>query len=541
VLQFSKIASSDSEPPPPLGTVLGELSSNNFSATTLKNVTNLMQDSPGNDAQGRPTAEYVTLPFLRSKTTGFLFGDESPLLFIRSQYITLYDELVTAARDPDTANKFALEGISCSGKTSFIYYFMYRLHKEGSSFRGYNCGKFSACPIPIVASDPGYLNLHTHVDWTIVDYINVSFPGDSKYYLHLYDYDHMKLVDNGIENAVSDGEYAFYTLPPLSYVDTCAVGLCPRRFVQEDHATYKDIGTSVVLTPESNGSAGFSVLHPLLVMANFVAHRSAPRELLRICNSIFYVIPEALFSGTSESSGLPGMLFLRAASSDRQAKLLESSSTPYPCYQSIFDQSVEYIEGTRSLDGQPPADEEDTTAVDEGEEVDCVAAQNALASTMEMEEDELEALLYTRDAVCSHRVLLHISRIASDLLECAFGGIMQDFCMALKTSSDNTAFQELFLTLLPVIDASVETQMQGIPSDMGGRSGKTVFRRHKRILGGNYNRQLMPQHVSVLKKSEDATPVYYYTVRSTTMSILIEKITAKIRKRRMLIDSLECY
>jgi hypothetical protein len=103
------------------------------------------------DGQGKPTIEYVTLPFLRSKTSNFLFNGTSPLLFIRSQYITLYDEITKTSK---VSKNIFLDGNSGVGKSFFIYYFMYRLHKDKLTFRGYNCGERGGANslLPVVSS-----------------------------------------------------------------------------------------------------------------------------------------------------------------------------------------------------------------------------------------------------------------------------------------------------------------------------------------------------------------------------------------------------
>jgi hypothetical protein len=66
------------------------------------------------DGEGKPTVECVTLPFLRSKTSNFLFNGKTPLLFIRSQYITLYDEIRKASY---VSQNVFLDGNSGVGKS----------------------------------------------------------------------------------------------------------------------------------------------------------------------------------------------------------------------------------------------------------------------------------------------------------------------------------------------------------------------------------------------------------------------------------------
>ena len=88
-------------------------------------------------------------------------------------------------------------------------------------------------------------------------------------------------------------------------------------------------------------------------MANFVAFRSTPMELLGDFKSLYYV----LSADELALSSLSGMLFLRVALIARQARLLERSSVPYRSSQSMFDQSIAHIEQTRSVDNMRRGDE----------------------------------------------------------------------------------------------------------------------------------------------------------------------------------------
>jgi hypothetical protein len=84
-------------------------------------------------AAGNAAVEYVRMPFLRCTDPSFLFGGERPLLLVRSQYISLCNEILAYTSLSKGNNKYIVDGSSGVGKSMFIYYFMYRLHKQSAS------------------------------------------------------------------------------------------------------------------------------------------------------------------------------------------------------------------------------------------------------------------------------------------------------------------------------------------------------------------------------------------------------------------------
>jgi hypothetical protein len=486
------------------------------------------------DAHGKPTAEYVTLPFLRCKDPTFLFNNTSPLLYIRSQYITLFDELMMESAKKLAAKRFILDGNSGVGKSCFIYYFMYRLHTMGISFRGYNCGRQSVTDrIPVVASDVSSLNVHDIVTWAILDSTERNSLTVSDCTFHLYvNSDQNKIIDT-MENSLKppEPEYAFYTLPPWSYADTCAVGLCP------------------TLQPScaADTSPTFSVIHPLSIMANYIAHRSAPRELIVMYKSLYYVF------SAEQIDPLSHKLFLRAATAPPADSSSASpsdplrqgpASTPYLCYESIFDQSVDYIVATRSVGQRLPH---------KGNSV----ITNSKAAAKSMVEDDIKSLIYLEGVECRCTAGVRLTDgIDPSIIKSAFRGIVQEMAMALKTNTDNAAFHTLFSALHTVIYVSVRSHMYSLINTLFNpqaysnirtvtletrstgaatntdfsqhhTSGAFTFRQHSCIVGDTCNRQQMPLCVSTLKSVSDILYVFYYTLRSTTIMHIVSFMMAK--------------
>jgi hypothetical protein len=297
----------------------------------------------------------------------------------------------------------------------------------------------------------------------------------------------------------------------------------------------------------------FSVVHPLSIMANFIAHRSTPRELLEESKSLYYVVPEVML--TSEAS-VPDMFFLRASAFKADAPL----TSPYPCVESIFDQSIAHIEQTRgigfartnALERWPSADADAGTDAGTGADAGPGIVVSA-GSTL-----SVDKLIFNTDVDCwYHSPDLKITP-SLDILKPTFMGIVQELCLAFNTHTDNTAFQALFSTLLPIICVSVAPQMFKLIDTLQNSSdhvasianasddsttstgttgtkesassiryrmaGGFSFRRHM-VLRGN-DPSHMPQHLSELKKSATQSPLFLFSIRSTERNILeTESIT----------------
>jgi hypothetical protein len=242
VLQFQKISSLErvvegtTDISDDLLASLTDISSVSPTVESLDELSSSMARIDAGD--GKLFVDYVSLPFLRCKDDMFLFHNNSPLVYIRPQYVTMYDYLIhTAASctETDPVNSFILGGNSGVGKSCFIYYFMYRLHKAGRSFRGYNCGRQGVFrnSIPIVASDPGKLLRENVINWIIEDSTNSTCDlGDNLFKPHrLYvNSDSTRLVDH--QSILKDNsEFCFCAFTQWSYVDTCAAAFCPVEIV----------------------------------------------------------------------------------------------------------------------------------------------------------------------------------------------------------------------------------------------------------------------------------------------------------------------
>jgi hypothetical protein len=478
------------------------------------------------DGQGKPTVEYVTLPFLRSKTSNFLFNGKTPLLFIRSQYITLYEQIM---RDIELGKKdFYLDGNSGVGKSFFIYYFMYRLKKDKRTFRGYNCGNQSAeRQYTSVSSSPDYL--YMGVNWLIVDSLTSKHNISGVIYnfrlvVNSNQYDVVDDVENILKRKVS----VFYILPQWSYADMCAVALSPQLIMQHSRAAHK-ISDGKPVESASASSANvrkFSVSHPLCILANFIAHRSTPRELLEDFLSLYYVVPEDQLKLTQQSSDI---LFLRASARGTVLPL------PYSRFESAFDQSIAHIEQTRGLGTARgvalecwPGGDIPTTPIPR---TDVVTATH---------DCNIDDFIFNTDVACWHRTCRAKRQPSLALLEPAFMGIAQELCMALKTHTDNTAFRELFSALLPIICGSVAPQMHKLirttqkpdeaaverrsPDESATTaqyrlSGMFSFRRHQVLDADDPTH--MPQYLSILDEEDDRDPMFFYSIRSTAIMNMI--------------------
>jgi hypothetical protein len=182
---------------------------------------------------------------------------------------------------------------------------------------------------------------------------------------------------------------------------------------------------------------------------------------------------------------------------------------------------------------------------------------NSKAAAKSMVEGDIKSLIYLEgiECRCAAGVLL-TDGIDPSIIKPAFTGIVQEMAMALETNTDNAAFHTLFSALHSVIYISVrshmcslintlfnpqaysntrtvslETRSTGAGTNTGfsqhHTSGAFTFRQHKCIVGNTYNRQHMPLCVSTLKSVTDILPVFYYTLRSTTIMHIVAFMMAK--------------
>jgi hypothetical protein len=320
--------------------------------------------------------------------------------------------------------------------------------------------------------------------------------------------DSTRLVDH--QSILKDNsEFCFCAFTQWSYVDTCAAAFCPVVVASRDSwAAQEDIGK-------------YAVHHPLSVMANFVAQRSTPREL-NMFRAVYYVIPRQPLSLSSD------VLFLRAVSEERQASLLRSSSIPHKCHPSQFDQSLDFIERSRSINREP----QKKVIV-----WDRLTMRKSISVSTSEDWDDISPLLYVNNAGVTFRN----SRISVDLEHRhalpGFKGILLEMAMALDTSPNTVAFGTLFKTLLPFFFASVKPYMYHMAfdlvynpvttadsadaKDLNRISDLFAFRRHHCIVASDFDPDEMPQHISCLCCLIAGVPLFYYTLRSTATAHII--------------------
>jgi hypothetical protein len=275
-------------------------------------------------------AEYVTLPYLCSLDPDFLFDKKSEYLFIRPQYITFAEYLLAHKVGDRPPTPFVLDGNSGSGKSMFIYYFMYVLHHHNMSFKGINCGIQSRDRIYSVV-----VSSHQDTfDWIITDSIRYDSQDCSCILSVSSDLSNIMRPKNGRKGDELHKPYNYICMSPWSYVETCAAAFCP-------------------INRGSLSEPSFSTVHPLYVLSHFIALRSTMRELLTA--PIHY-------TGSSthpedHPSAVPNSVFLKFLSSDQQAELGKLFKSPtklplsYICPRSCYDLSVNQI---YSMQGKTP-------------------------------------------------------------------------------------------------------------------------------------------------------------------------------------------
>jgi hypothetical protein len=304
-------------------------------------------------------------------------------------------------------------------------------------------------------------------------------------------------------------------------------------------------------------------------MANFIAHRSTPRELFEESKSLYYVVPEDQFKPL-RSSKVPDLLFLRASAFKANAPL----TSPYPCVESIFDQSIAHVEQTRGIgfartnalgrwpSADTPAPAAPATATAPAPTSRPGPGTIVSAPTTRSSLPQLNKLIFNTAVDCWYCRPASTTTPSLDILKPTFMGIVQELCMALSTHTDNAAFRALFSTLLPIICVSVAPQMlklmhTGMLQNSSDHSasianasrdnstttagttdtkesassiryrmaGRFSFRRHRALRGNDPSH--MPQHLSELKESATESPLFLYSVRSTAIAYMLAHMLAE--------------
>jgi hypothetical protein len=348
------------------------------------------------------------------------------------------------------------------------------------------------------------------------------------------------------------------------------VALSP-QLIKQPHEDAKINSARKKACASSASFRQFSVLHPLSIMANFIAHRSTPRELFEESKSLYYVVPEDQFKPL-RSSKVPDLLFLRASAFKANAPL----TSPYPCVESIFDQSIAHIEQTRGIglartdalkrwpSGSTPAPAAPAPAgagagagagaAGAGAGADAAGAGIIVSAGSTLSPDEL---IFNTAVDCWYCRPASTTTPSLDILKPTFMGIVQELCMALNTHTDNAAFQALFSTLLPIICVSVAPQMLKLIDTLQNSSdhvasmtetihdkstntgtkepassiryriaGGFSFRRHRALRGNDPSH--MPQHLSELKEEAGTvSPLFLYSIRSTAIAYMLAHMLAE--------------
>jgi hypothetical protein len=365
---------------------------------------------------GNAAVQYVQMPFLRCTDESFLFNDKFPLLFVRSQYISLCNEMTAFKADKRNPNIFVLGGNSGVGKSMFIYYFMYRLHKQSLSYRVANLGRqgkkeISPATIPpsMTASGVVYSGKYK---WGIFD--DTPFVPDHHESILLVTSDHDDLwpIQWGLKEGYGDTSY--YCMSEWLYAETCAVGLSPKILsgsqlsailptvgvsnsgsissntpslshttsssptrisvassglplidaeVQHTVAPGGDAavaiaGDAVIVGDEATATKAeaeaeaeaedlgdddiiyFRVLHPMYILAHFVAFRSTPQEL-GDGQPICYVTSGPDGRTNSATDPIPEFMLLKRSTSTHTTE-----TGPYKPFQSVFDRLFSEIKSS---------------------------------------------------------------------------------------------------------------------------------------------------------------------------------------------------
>lgn len=513
-------------------------------------------------AAGNAAVKHVRLPFLRCTDKSFLFNEQFPLLFIRSQYISLCDEIFACPVDGVTPNIFVLDGNSGVGKSMFIYYFMYRLHEQSSSYRVANLGRqgkkeVSPATIPPSMTASGVVYSGKY-NWGIFD--STPFVPDQHESILLVTSDHDALWPHLSSLKEGKGFTRYLCMSAWSYAETCAVGLSPRRVLGGGDASEPTLATDTGTTSAQSTSADrgvsdsasissstpslshsttsssspqpaqqiFAVLHPMYVFSHFVAFCSTPRELARGM-PISYITsgPDGRTNSTTASD--PEFMFLKRCNDEK------SPLTKYISFKSVLDRSFGDIKSSLWISGEQ-------TSI---KGMKSLQASNWLhLSETEGDASQLTSL-DDMDLEYTATTTPH-----THMVQAVYLGIAQDLARSMLTNTDNKQFRDVLAAIFPFLCSSIAHKLSSLcayvysadsytlkDSDHHVIVGSLTFRLHPDIIYTQPERDYdadMPRHLTIITSktpSNEDVNIFRYYFRSTAIKSMVSEQVYATRQR----------
>jgi hypothetical protein len=439
------------------------------------------------DAAENAAVEYVKMPFLRCTDPAFLFNNNTPLLFVRSQYISLCNELLAHSVVPNSQHPdvFVLNGDEGTGKTFFLYYFMHRLHtrtdSDGTprpmSYRGQNVGRQNVGDSSSIAhASVSGMKVGRYCDWGIFDN-NASFESFGYRSILMVTFETDKLRDPrkflADEEGIGTGTTRYYSMAPLSYAETCAIAFCPRLDVDSRSPVTLPTGVSR-LSPEHHGSdeasnddsdygydatplavhttnpevfksrlrSKYCVLHPMYILAHFVCFRSSLWSLLR-GRPICYTTSGPDGRVNTLDASVPEFLFLKRCDNTSGIGLL-----PYVPFESAFDYTLGEIKSSLWVS--------DEYAMGEG--VDSLGGlterpASARIGRVDADASQLTSLGPLEPGFYTYHDDYH------SLHKPFYRGFALDLAKSMRTSTSNKQFRKVLVSILPFVCTTIRGVM----------------------------------------------------------------------------------
>jgi hypothetical protein len=252
-----------------------------------------------------------------------------------------------------------------------------------------------------------------------------------------------------------------------SYAETCAVGLSPR--LAPDGAILNALPMPEGYNTSDSGFRAsnntylthtrhrFLVLHPLHILAHFVALRSSPRELSE-GQPICYVTsgPDGRIGSTGDSLVDPEFMFLK-----RSKHTSPDDMKPYAPFQSVFDQSLGDIKASLWIFPHDwgKKDIRSRSTLTEYENVQSCDDNDA---SLVLLPEQLSVIKY--EPVVEERDTGRSSNGGSYLptRSAAYMGIALDFARVMRADTDNTQFRDLLSYIFPFMCMSISDRLDSL-------------------------------------------------------------------------------
>jgi hypothetical protein len=462
--------------------------------------------------------ECVKMPFLRCTDPAFLFNNSTPLLLVRSQYITLCNELLAHPVVPNSQHPdvFVLDGDEGTGKTFFLYYFMYRLHNrtnaDGSprpmSYRGENVGSQNDGASRGMKPSASMKKAGRYYDWGVFDNFADFEPCNCRSIL-MVTYETAKLRDpkKFLTDEEGTGTTRYYSMSPLSYAETCAIAFCPRLVNLSSSPVTLPIGVSQISPEHASGDNGnsnvappvahttdlevykhrlrskFRVLHPMYILAHFVCFRSSLWSLLQ-GRPICYTTPGPDGRVNARNASVPQFLFLKRSVDSSGIGLV-----PYTPYQSVFDYTLGEMSCLRVSDDY---------AMGEGVDSSCGLTERP-ASTRTGRVDTDASQLTSLGPLEPRFYTYHDDYYS--LHEPFYRGFALDLAKSMHTSTSDKQFRKVLASILPFACTVICGSMGGAIHKAQDAAAQIQRKRHN--LDSFYTQERDPDECLTLRHHAD--------------------------------------